>query len=176
MQLWDAHTAALSPFSLSPTPTHSRITHPPPTAPQPHWSVAPYTGTAAAWVAGGAVGSASGLRAPLPPNLHLVTVHAQGPNTLLLRVAHMFAVGEDATLSAPASVDLATLFTAFTITAAQETILPGTMPLAQAPQSTYSVDGGGVYTLPEVYPAPAGPGLTVTVRPMEIRTFNCTFQ
>ena len=140
---------------------------------KPLWAAAPFTGGAGAWAAAGALGAYSGLRAPLPPNLHLVTVHAQSPRALLLRVAHMFAVGEDSALSAPASLDLRTLFAGFNITSAEETILPGTEPLSAAPSTTYSVIGGGSVTLPVVPPAPAGPGLTVTLSAMQIRTFRC---
>ena len=141
-----------------------------------HWATAPYAGSPAQWVAGGGVPLYSGLRTPggLPPNVHIVTLHAQGPKTLLLRLAHMFAVGEDAALSAPVTVDLATLFAGFNLTSAEELILPGTLPLTAAPTTSYTVIGGGVVTLPEIYPAPAGPGLTVTLEAMQIRTWKVT--
>jgi glycerol-3-phosphate dehydrogenase (NAD(P)+) len=42
------------------------------------------------------------LAAPLPPSIHLLTVHAHSPTALLLRLAHLFEAGEDAALSAPA--------------------------------------------------------------------------
>jgi len=141
---------------------------------KPLWALAQFSGTPASWVAGGALGEFSGLTASLPPNLHLVTVHAQGPSMLLLRVAHMFSVGEDDELSQPATLNLAGLFTGFNITAAEELILPGTIPLTAAPTTTYSVIGGGQVTLPEIYPAPAGPQLTITLHAMQIRTFRCT--
>lgn len=143
---------------------------------KPLWLTAPHTGGATAWGAGGGMGSWSGLRsgAGLPPNLHIVTLHAQAPKTLLLRVAHMFAVGESATLSGPVSVDLATLFSGFNITSAEELILPGTIPLTEAPTTTYTVIGGGTVQLPEIYPAPAGPALTITLEAMQIRTFKVT--
>jgi hypothetical protein len=114
----------------------------------------------------------SGLRAPLPPNLHVVTLHAQAPTTFLLRLAHMFGVDEDDTLSGPASCDLATLFSAFTILSAEELVLPGTIPLTAAPVTTYQVRGGTNYTLPVIPQAPAGPGLTITLSAMQIRTFK----
>jgi hypothetical protein len=84
----------------------------------------------------------------------------------------MLAVGEGA-LSAPASVDLATLFSAFRIVSAEEMILPGTVALTSAPVSTFLTRGGENFTLPVIDPAPAGPGLTITLSAMQIRTFRC---
>lgn len=80
-------------------------------------------------------------------------------------------MGEDPQLSAPATVGLSGLFSDWTITAATEMTLPGSQPLASAPKWTYSVEGRAPNTLPVVPPAPAGPGLDVTLSPMEIRTF-----
>jgi hypothetical protein len=125
----------------------------------------------AAWVAANKA-SYSMLRAPLPANLHVVTLHAQSPTMALLRVAHMFAAGEGA-LAAPVSVDLATMFAAFTIVAAEEMILPGTVALTSAPVSTFTTRAGTNYSLPVIPAAPAGPGLTVTLDVMQIRTFRC---
>ena len=131
-------------------------------------------GTPAAWL--GAAGHRAlftGLAAPLPPNLHLVTVHSLGPGRLLLRLAHMFGEGEDAALSRPATVDLAGLFAGLRVLSATEMVLGGPAPLAAAPVTTYTLRGGGNVTLPVVPPAPAGPGLTVTLSAMQIRTFEC---
>lgn len=129
--------------------------------------------TPAAWLGRGNAGTGSGLAAPLPPNVHLVTVHSLGPGRLLLRLAHMFATGEDAALSAPVSVDLSTLFAGFRISSATEMMLGGAAPLTTAPTTTYQIRGGGNVTLPVVPPAPAGPGLTITLTAMQIRTFEC---
>ena len=115
----------------------------------------------------------SALRAPLPENVHVVTLHAQSPSMILLRVAHMFGIDEDDTLSGPVSVDLATMFSAFSIQSAEELVLPGTIPLSAAPVTTYQVRDGSNYSLPVIPPAPAGPGLTITLTAMQIRTFRC---
>ena len=62
----------------------------------------------------------SGLAAPLPPAIHLLTVHAHSPSTLLLRLAHLYEVGEDAVLSAPVTVALSNLFAGSTLSACEE--------------------------------------------------------
>ena len=52
----------------------------------------------------------SGLTAPLPPNVHLLTLqnlaNYSGAGVLLVRLAHLFAVGENLPLSKPVSVNL----------------------------------------------------------------------
>ena len=126
----------------------------------------------AAWIAANTA-TYSMLARPLPANLHVVTLHAQSPTMALLRIGHMFAVGEDAILSGPATVELATLFAAFRIESATELMLPGTAPLTSAPVTTFMTRDGNSTTLPVVYPAPAGPGLAITLHAMEIRTFRC---
>ena len=50
----------------------------------------------------------SGLRRELPPSVHLLTLARWGPETLLLRLEHQFAVGEDSgrNMSSPVTLDL----------------------------------------------------------------------
>lgn len=50
----------------------------------------------------------SGLRRELPPNVHLLTLARWGPEMLLLRLEHQFALGEDmvGNLSSPVTLDL----------------------------------------------------------------------
>jgi Glycosyl hydrolases family 38 C-terminal domain/Alpha mannosidase middle domain/Glycosyl hydrolases family 38 C-terminal beta sandwich domain len=119
----------------------------------------------------------SASQAPLPANVQLVTVHSWGPKTLLLRVAHAYEVNEDPTLSQQATVNLANIFTpasGIVFSSCYETTLTGNQPLATAPKITYNVTGQGTVTLPVVPPAPAGPAMTITLDPMDIRTFMCT--
>lgn len=86
----------------------------------------------------------------------------------------MFDAGEDPVLSLPVSVDLATLLRPLTITAAVDMTLPGTLPLAAAPRTTYTTDGGAHYTVPVLPTPPAGAALSVTLGPQDTRTFLCT--
>ena len=132
--------------------------------------------------------SFSALAAELPPQLHLLTVHAWSPRQLLLRLSHSFEAGEDAGAggrSAPASVDLGAIFAPasnVTLSACVETTITGNQPLAAAPSWTYAVEGADgappqTATLPDLalYPPPQGPGMTVTLTAMQIRTFLCDY-
>ena len=116
------------------------------------------------------VGRASLLAAPLPANVALATLHARNDTAWLVRLAHLYEAGEDAALSANASVALATLFTR-RATAATEMTLPGGRPLADVADTTYRTEGGLTTTQPARPPAPAGSGLVVSLAPMQIRTF-----
>lgn len=88
-------------------------------------NVAPLTASSVpAWLAAHKANS-TGLTAPLPPNVHLLTVHSLGPTTLLLRLAHSFEVGEDAVLSGNATVHLSGMFAGFDVVSAVEMTISG---------------------------------------------------
>jgi hypothetical protein len=59
---------------------------------------------------GPAAAQITALANPLPPNVQLMTLQALSEGRLLLRLSHQFGIGEDALLSEPATIDLATLF------------------------------------------------------------------
>uniref|UniRef100_A0A5F9DGB1 Alpha-mannosidase n=1 Tax=Oryctolagus cuniculus TaxID=9986 RepID=A0A5F9DGB1_RABIT len=111
----------------------------------------------------------SGLRRELPPSVHLLTLARWGPNTLLLRLEHQFASGEDSgrNLSSPVTLNLQRLFSTFTITRLQETTLAANQPRANASRLQWTPDTGFVHnlTVPPVDLA------AITLQPMEIRTF-----
>ena len=119
-------------------------------------------------------GTASVLAAPLPPNVYLTTLHAHNDTSMLLRLAHLYDAGEDAALSAPATVDLAGLLAGKTITSAVDMTLPGAQTLASVPSRTYTTDGGATYTVPVLPAPPAGAKSTIILQPQEIRTFSIT--
>ena len=143
--------------------------------------------TAAA--AGFATPATSMLAAPLPPNVQLLTLHALNATTVLLRLAHAFAMGEDAALAQPVRVDLSTLFSesaGFKIVAAQEVSLTGNQPVAEVmrrrgramqwtrqnvdqiaqthPWRTAALAAAWRYDVDPV----------ITLGPMEIKTFDLT--
>ncbi|XP_062034472.1 lysosomal alpha-mannosidase-like [Lepus europaeus] len=111
----------------------------------------------------------SGLRRELPPSVHLLTLARWGPGTLLLRLEHQFASGEDSgrKLSSPVTLNLQRLFSTFTITRLQETTLAANQPRASTSRLQWTPDTGPA-------PNPTVPKLNtaaITLQPMEIRTF-----
>ena len=128
----------------------------------------------AQWL-GSYTSTATILAAPLPPNVHLTTVHVYNATTALLRLWHMYEVSEDAALSREVMVDLAYLFAGKTVTAATEMTLGGQQPLASVAPRTFTTDSGAQYATPVVPPAPQGPGLTITMTAMQVRTFVITW-
>lgn len=61
------------------------------------------------------------------------------------------------------------------ISAAVEMTATGGVPLASLTPVSYAVDGRAEpVVMPQVPPAPAGEGLSVTLTPMQVRTFLCT--
>ena len=117
--------------------------------------------------------SYSGLGEPLPANVHLLTVHSQGPHELLLRLAHLFETGEDANLSKPATVGLTNLFANTTLNGCVEHTTPGARPVASVAQHTVSIEGEGAVTWPSLPAAPNGNSQAITISAMEIRTWRC---
>ncbi|XP_033709972.1 lysosomal alpha-mannosidase [Tursiops truncatus] len=116
----------------------------------------------------------SGLRRELPPSVHLLTLARWGPETLLLRLEHQFAVGEDSgrNLSSPVTLDLTDLFSAFTITDLRETTLAANQLRAHASRLQWTPNTG-----PTPHPSPSRLlSTTITLQPMEIRTFLASVQ
>ncbi|NXY26118.1 MA2B1 mannosidase, partial [Atrichornis clamosus] len=141
----------------------------------------------------------SGLRRALPPNLHLLTVEPRGARTLLLRLEHFFERGESQNGSRPVTVDLTTLFSAFTITSVREMALGGDIPLQSVSRLLWTtatgtrafggpegVPGGSQQPLtrppislpgtPKPPPVPELDPRRVRLEPMEIRTFLASVQ
>ena len=142
----------------------------------------------------------SSMETQLPPNVELITIESAAPaaqagaapagkegvasNSVLLRVAHQFGVGEDAVLSQAAQFDLAMLFAGSgnTIASVAEMVLMGTRALADAPpklqwavEGESSADEARLQEQREARHAPIKDGTIVTLNPLQIRTFNITF-
>jgi lysosomal alpha-mannosidase len=94
----------------------------------------------------------SPMTATLPANVQLLSLIPLANNAAILRLHHIYAVREDATLSQPVTVQLSNLFKGFTITNADE------------------------YTLTASKKVTQNADLSVHLRPMEIRTFIVQFK
>lgn len=131
--------------------------------------------TAASWI-GKYHSSYSALRSDVDERLTVMTMHALSPQSLLLRIAHRFAITDDDVLADDVTIDLSTLFSTISITNCTEMTISGSIELKNAPRTTYTVEnGGGSVTLPVVPEPPQGAQMTIVIRAMEIRTFQCTF-
>ncbi|XP_055975225.1 lysosomal alpha-mannosidase [Sorex fumeus] len=135
------------------------------------------TGPSAAYSSSAPRKQFSGLRRELPPSVHLLTLARHGPNVLLLRFEHQFAVGEDAgrNLSSPVTLDLRDLFTTFSITQLQETTLAANQLLSKASRLQWTVSTDDDHPKPRPAYAQLDPA-AVELRPMEIRTFLASVQ
>jgi hypothetical protein len=96
--------------------------------------------------------SLAGLAAPLPVNVQIITLNLLEDGSVLLRLAHQFAVGEDSDLSAPATVSIST-------------IIPSVAAVMETSMTTNQ----------QVGPV-AGPDFSVTISPMDVRTFLLTLK
>ncbi|XP_014118291.1 PREDICTED: lysosomal alpha-mannosidase [Pseudopodoces humilis] len=106
----------------------------------------------------------SGLRRALPPRLQLLSVEPRGAGTLLLRLEQLL---ERHNGSRPVSVDVTTLFSAFTITSLREMALGGDIPLHSVSRLLWNTATG----TPKPRRAPRLDPRRVRLEPMEIRTF-----
>jgi len=109
------------------------------------------------------------LQTDLPLNVELLTLQFWDQDTVLIRLAHSFGVGEDSSYSKPVTVDLNTLFSnpfsniaEYSLSAA----LPAGSHQKMHWNTADNVMPSGVRT--------ALDGSKVTLNPMEIKTFLCT--
>jgi len=137
----------------------------------PELSFTPFRGTVADWISSHKM-SFSSLEAELPPNVHLLTAmdnsYYGSSNTMILRLAHLFEDGEDAELSVPVKVDTSSLFTGINVDNCTETTLTANQRHFQ--RVPFKHDGKPGKPLP----IRSGDSV-ITILPMEIRTFLCTY-
>jgi len=129
----------------------------------------------------------------LPANVKLMTLTNNYATLfegkLMLRLAHLYAVDEHPTLSKPATISLAAVFakTGLKITSAVEMSLTGNMPLGEMDSEklewpTHDPTNGKMWHTSEHANAErtlmdkADPSLTITLRPMELRTLIVGFE
>ena len=116
------------------------------------------------------VTSLSALNKELPPNVHLLTLEQWKDNQYLLRLEHFFQQKESQSMSTPAKVNLKNLFKQFTITEAVETSLTATTDKNSVNRLRLksNADKNRFEPLKSEFNAN---DLTVTLNPMEIKTF-----
>jgi len=120
------------------------------------------------------IGGYSDLSQPLYPNVYIQTLRpVQFPtdsNEFVLRVHHLYAVGEDANWSADATLDLSTLFTGKKIASIQETKLTA-VPTKSQQRMVWKTEG-------EVVGGEDNGSVladtTITLTPMSTKTFLVT--
>ena len=104
----------------------------------------------------------------LPLSISVVTTQDLGNNKMIIRLAHLFESNEDAHLSQPVSVNIASILPSFKIINITEMQLSGIKPL----KSVHRLDWGTLNDETEVF----GDGMIiknrniVTVKAMEIKT------
>eukprot|EP00048_Salpingoeca_helianthica_P001785 m.51623 g.51623 ORF g.51623 m.51623 type:complete len:135 (-) comp11716_c0_seq2:177-581(-) len=113
---------------------------------------------------------ASLLTQDLPENVHLLSLNAidTGATTpAILRLQHVFPVGEHPTLSQPVSVDLSTLFSTVSVQSATQTTLTANQPLTQVRRPAWPIEGET-----PTEPAPVAEVSNVVVlKPRDLLTF-----
>jgi hypothetical protein len=126
--------------------------------------------------------SFTGLQTALPPNVMLVTltrIPDREEPTFLLRLGHQYAVGEDAKLSAPVDIDLSKVLlnANFKVISVKEKTLTGNQDweVYQSRRFVWSSDTEETSETAVPLKRTGSPsGTTVTLKPMEIRTFELT--
>jgi len=132
----------------------------------------PLTGTVQSWIQANKV-QKTWMTADLPINVDLMTLQVLENGNNLLRLSHQFAVGEDPTYSAPATVDVLKLFNLpVPITACKEVSLTTNQDVSNMKQLKWQTTEPNSRNLQarEIVPFD---GQSVTINPMDIRTFLC---
>jgi len=140
----------------------------------PHVSYSPLTTSVSDYVNNHNV-AVSYLQNDLPPNVELITAQIQSDGTVLLRFAHMYAVNEYAELAAPVTFDLSTVFVAAP-TSCTELSLTAAYPQGQHQVYQWKTTDGEI-GVPKVEKRKPGvlKDTSVTLNPMQIRTYACVF-
>jgi len=112
----------------------------------------------------------------LPLNLDLMTLQIVDGGDHLLRLSHQFGVGEDPVLSQPATIDLSTIFSGLTFSNIQEVSLTANQNVQaieeRLNQYNWETKGPNADVNTKTYPTIPFDGASVTINPMDIRTFS----
>jgi hypothetical protein len=110
----------------------------------------------------------------LPLNVDLMTLQIVPGQDHMIRLSHQFAMGEDPALSQPVTVDLSTLFSSLPLNNLQEVSLTANQPAQDIEDNLpdWQVKGENANVNTFTYPTIPFNGLSVTINPMDIRTFT----
>ncbi|KAK2580291.1 hypothetical protein KPH14_012534 [Odynerus spinipes] len=120
------------------------------------------------------VSKRSGFAKELPPNVHVLTLEPWKDGTVLLRLEHIFEVGEAMQLSQPVEVNIKDLFSSFTIKSIRETTLGANQWLENNHRMKWESETNEILRSSEENFEPItvrDEVINVLLRPMEIRTF-----
>ena len=108
----------------------------------------------------------------LPVNCQLLTLETWATNVLLLRLAHQFAVGEDAKLSMPVEIDISVLLEKYNPSRLEEMSLSVNQlkSTMEANRIQWPMAANAHSLVNEFIPSTTT-GFTTTLNPMEVKTF-----
>jgi len=135
--------------------------------------------SAAQWLVSHKAAWQGALVAPLPENVHLLSLQARYGTSrdLIIRLMHIFELGEHPTLSLPVVVDLAALLPSLAITQLTEMTLTANLPLSALDQQLLQWrrkgdNAGGKSERRDSSKRRLTANLTaINLEPMQIRTF-----
>ncbi|KAE9614590.1 hypothetical protein Lal_00012122 [Lupinus albus] len=112
----------------------------------------------------------------LPPNVALITLQELDDGIVLLRLAHLYEISEDAEYSTLAKVELKKLFATKTINELKEVNLSANQEKSKMRKMIWKVEGDKGQETQVVKGGPVNsPGYVLELGPMEIRTFHLKF-
>ncbi|XP_011300932.1 lysosomal alpha-mannosidase isoform X1 [Fopius arisanus] len=120
-----------------------------------------------------------GLRKRLPPNVHILTLEPWKGQQVLLRLEHLYEIGEAGQLSQPAEVNITDLFADFDVAWVRETTLGANQWIEDKSRLEWTSETN------EIFPNSQGLNngvrlqdgvVNVVLKPMEIRTFVIKFK
>lgn len=136
------------------------------------------TSSTEAWLAHNKPAWSGAMAGALPDNVHLLSLQARygSGRELVLRLMHVFELGEHPTLSLPASVDVQALFPSLNVTRLTEMTMSANLPLSELETQLLQWkrqgdEGIGESTGAEAPHAAVREDTVVTLAPMQIRTF-----
>ncbi|CAF4980361.1 unnamed protein product [Rotaria sp. Silwood1] len=116
----------------------------------------------------------SALTDTVPLNVHLLTLDQLGPKNYLIRVEHYFELNEDDTYSQAVTFDLQSIFQSIgTINNATELTLAANFPLSELQRLNWTTNDEQSQQM-KIHNNIPSQATTVTLNPMQIRTFNVT--